>query len=97
MLSMGHEIVWLARYEGLKVVLRTIIFNLSRVSCNSNPRSRSIVLRSGYALGTFYENITRGRTQIFPFSIVQITRDSYLAELFLYDPGKFAPQFFYRN
>ena len=53
MLSMGHEIVWLARYEGLKVVLRTIIFNLFRVSFNSYPRSRGIVLRSGYALGVF--------------------------------------------
>ena len=27
MLSMGHENVWLASYEGLKVVLRTIILN----------------------------------------------------------------------
>ena len=40
MLSMGHEIVWLARYEGLKVVLRTIVFNLSRVSSNAHrPRA----------------------------------------------------------
>ena len=54
MLSMlGHEIVLLARYEGLKVVLRTVIFNLSRVSFNSDPRSRGIVLRSGYALDVF--------------------------------------------
>ena len=31
----GYEIVWLAHYEGLKVVLRTIIFNLFRVSFNA--------------------------------------------------------------
>ena len=62
MLSTGHEIVWLARYEGLKVELRTIIFNLSRVFFNAYPRSRGIVLRLGYALNTFYENVTGRRT-----------------------------------
>ena len=65
MLSMGHEIDWLAHYEGLKVVLRTITFNLSRVFFNAHPRSRGIVLQLGYALNIFYENITGGRTQIF--------------------------------
>ena len=34
---MGHEIVWLARYEVLKVVLRTIIFNLFRIFFNLHP------------------------------------------------------------
>ena len=53
MLSMGHEIVWLARYEGLKVVLRTIIFNLFHVSFNAYLRSHGIVLRSGYELDVF--------------------------------------------
>ena len=72
MLSMGHKIVWLERYEGLKVVLRTMIFNLSRVSFNAHPRSRHIVLRLGYALGVFNENVTGGRTQISPFSMVPI-------------------------
>ena len=70
MLSMGHKIVWLARYEGLKVILRTVIFNLFHVSLNAHPRSCGIVLRSGYALSVFHENITRGRTQIFPFLMV---------------------------
>ena len=50
---MGHEIVWLARYEGLKVVLRTIIVNLSRDSFNAHPHSCGIVLRLGYALDMF--------------------------------------------
>ena len=50
---MGHEIVWLAHYEGLKVVLRTITFNLFRVFFNAHPRSRGIFLRSGYALDVF--------------------------------------------
>ena len=50
---MGHKIVLLPRYEGLKVVLRAIIFNLSQVSFTSHPRSCSIVLRSGYALDVF--------------------------------------------
>ena len=53
MFSMGHAIIWLALYEGLKVVLGTIIFNLSRVSFNANPCSRGIFLRSGYALDVF--------------------------------------------
>ena len=65
MLSMGIEIVWLAHYEGLKVALRTIIFNLSRVSFNALTRWHGIVLRSGYALDVFNENITGGRTHIF--------------------------------
>ena len=38
---------------GLKVVLRTISFNLSRVLFNAHPRSRGIVLRAGYASGIF--------------------------------------------
>ena len=63
MLSMGHEILWLEHYEGLKVVLRTIISNLSHVPFNAPPCSRGIVLHSGYALGVFYENVTGGRTQ----------------------------------
>ena len=65
MLSMGHEIVWLARYEGLKVLLRTIIFILFRVSFNAHPLSRDIVLRLRYTLGVFNGNVTGGRTQIF--------------------------------
>ena len=41
MLSMGHEIVWLERYEGLKNMLRTINFNLTRISFNA-PRVRAV-------------------------------------------------------
>ena len=44
---MSHEIVWLARYEGLKVVQRTIIFNLCHVSFNAHPRSRGIFYARG--------------------------------------------------
>ena len=40
--SMGHEIVWLAHYEGLKDVQRTIIFSLSRVSFNAYPCSCAV-------------------------------------------------------
>ena len=47
MLSMGPEIVWPARYEGLKVVLRTIIFNLFRVSFNAPPQMFGIVILLG--------------------------------------------------
>ena len=61
MLNMGHEILSLARYEGLKVVLRTIIFNLSHVSFNAHTRLRGIVLCLGYALGVFNEDVTGGR------------------------------------
>ena len=78
----------MARYEELKVVIRTITFNLSRVSFNAHPLSRRIVLRSGYALAVFYENIIGGRTQIFPFLSSQIRRDSYWADLILHDPGE---------
>ena len=53
MLSMGHEIDWLARYEGLKVVLRTINFNLTREFCNAHLLSLGIGLRSGFVLGIF--------------------------------------------
>ena len=52
-LSMGHDIIWLAPYEGLKVVLRTIILNLSRVSFNAHPRSRRIFFTLGVRVEHF--------------------------------------------
>jgi hypothetical protein len=66
MLSMGHAIVWLARYEGLKVVLRTIIFNLFCVSFNSHPCSWGIVLRLGYPLDVFLWKFNRETNSDFP-------------------------------
>ena len=54
MLSIGHGIVWLARYEGLIFLLRTIINNLSHVSFNAYLRLHSTVLRTGYALHMFF-------------------------------------------
>ena len=68
---MGHEIIWFARFEGLKVVLRTITF-INPASLLTYPTVRAVwfYARGTYALGVFYEKLTGGRTQIFPFSIV---------------------------
>ena len=49
---MGHEILWLARYTGLKPVPHQSM-NVSQVNVNS--RASGIVLRTGYTLDTFME------------------------------------------
>ena len=66
MLSMGHKIVRLARYEGLKVEVRTILFNLSHVSFHAHPRPRGIVLRLGYVLGSFLWKFNQETNSDFP-------------------------------
>ena len=46
MLSMGHEVVWLERYEGLKVVLNPQVqFQFTIVShVNTHPQDGGVIL-----------------------------------------------------
>ena len=69
---MGHEIVWLARYEGLKVVLMTISYNSIHVFLNAHPGLRHSFFMLGVRVVCLYEKLTEGRTRIFPFWLFRI-------------------------
>ena len=71
---------------------------LSCDSFNTPLHPRCIILRSRSALGIFfYENSIGGQAQTFPFSVLRIKLDPFLAELFSHDPRKKLPSFFFKR